>query len=130
MGLLLFQLLELIVGVAAHVAHGDLGVFAVLAGDLDQLLAAFFGQRRNGDADNLAVIDRSEAEVGLQNGLFHSGECAAVPGLNGDCPTVRHGDGGQLTDGGRRAVIVDLDGDHKAGGGTTLYADVQTRDPD
>jgi hypothetical protein len=35
----------------ADVAHGDPRLFGIFAGDLGQLGAAFFGQRRHGHAD-------------------------------------------------------------------------------
>ncbi len=46
----LLSLLEVVVGVATDVAHRDLLLLGVLAGDLGQVLAALFGQRRDRDA--------------------------------------------------------------------------------
>ena len=43
--LVLQQLLQVLVGIAAQVAHGDLGFLAFVAGHLGQLAAALFGQR-------------------------------------------------------------------------------------
>src|ERR1043165_5534443 len=45
--LVLHQLLGVLVGIAAHVAHGDLGFFAFMACHLRELAAALFGERRH-----------------------------------------------------------------------------------
>src|SRR6185503_10628550 len=49
---------QVLVGVAADVAHGDPLLLGVFAGDLHQLLAALLGQRRDRDAQVLAVGHR------------------------------------------------------------------------
>lgn len=66
---------------------------------------------------NIAVVHRGQAEVGLEDGLFHAGERAAIPGLDGDGAAIRYGDGRELADGRGRAVVINLDVVHKAGGG-------------
>ena len=44
-------------------------------------------------------------------------ERAAIPGLDGDGAAIRYGDGRELADGRGRAVVINLDVVHKAGGG-------------
>ena len=88
-----------------------------LRASLPSSLRRVFGQRRDGDADDLAVVHRGQAEVGLEDGLFHAGERAAIPGLDGDGAAIRYGDGRELADGRGRAVVINLDVVHKAGGG-------------
>src|SRR4051794_23759498 len=53
--LVLEQLLGVLVGIAAHVAHGHLGVLTLVAHDLGQLLAALLGQRRHRHAQQVAL---------------------------------------------------------------------------
>ena len=49
-GPVLLGLLEVVIGVAADVADGDLLLLGVLAGDLGQLLAALLSERRDRNA--------------------------------------------------------------------------------
>jgi hypothetical protein len=62
--------LQLVVGVAADVADGDLLLLGVLAGELGQLAPALLGQRRDRDADGCAVGDRIQAQARGPDGLF------------------------------------------------------------
>src|SRR5690349_11102859 len=62
--------LERLHAVTAHVAHGDAGLLGVFVRDLDQLLAALFGQRRNRHADGLTFGHRIEAEIGLADAFL------------------------------------------------------------
>src|SRR5262249_34699320 len=55
-GLVLQQLLDGLVAVPADVAHRHAMILGYSMKLLDQLLAALFGQRRNRDADDLAVV--------------------------------------------------------------------------
>src|SRR5262245_37868185 len=56
--LVLGQSLELVVGLAAHVADGDAALFRHLAHGLGQLLAALLRQRGYHQPDQLAVVHR------------------------------------------------------------------------
>ena len=47
---------------------------------LDELLAALFGQRRNRHADDLAVVARIQAEVGVADRLLDRADLRNVPG--------------------------------------------------
>ena len=88
--------LELLVGVAAIVANGDLVLFARRLHRLGDLLAALLGQRGNRQADDLAVVLRGEAQVGLEQRLLDVLEDALVPRLDGDQPGLGHGHRGAL----------------------------------
>ena len=80
-----------------------------LAGELAEFLAAVFGQRRDGDADDLAVVGRVNAQIALLNGLLHGGDHFAVPQGDNEHPGLRRGKVAQLVDGRRRAVIIHQD---------------------
>src|SRR5215468_8290325 len=69
--LVLEQGLELLVRVATLVANGDLVLLALGLHLLGDLLAPLLGERRDGQADDLAVIHRSEAQVRLAERLLH-----------------------------------------------------------
>ena len=56
----LLCLLQLVYGIAACVADGNLGSLVLLAALLDKILAALLGEWRNGQADNLAVVGRHD----------------------------------------------------------------------
>jgi hypothetical protein len=47
---------EFVVGLAANRSERDLRVFTVLLAQFDQILAPFFAERRNRDADDLPVV--------------------------------------------------------------------------
>src|SRR5437016_3050341 len=62
-----------------HVAH-----------DLDELLAAFLGQLRDRQPDQLAVVGRREAEVGLLDRLLDAFDRARVERLHREHAGIRH----------------------------------------
>ena len=102
------------VGVAAEVAHRNLGVFAEAADDLRQFAAALFRERGQRHADQVARRRRVEAEVGITDRLFDDLDHALFPGLDGERVRVAHADLRDLVDRGRAAVVVDLDVVEKA----------------
>ena len=63
------QLLQPVVGVAAHLPDGVAALLGVLVHEARHLLAALVGQRRDRNADDLAVVGGIEAEVGAADGL-------------------------------------------------------------
>ena len=77
--LLFFQLLDRI---PADVADGNLALLPILAGLLGKILAAFFGKRREDQADASAIILRIDSQVRGKNRPFDSLQQAVVPGLN------------------------------------------------
>jgi hypothetical protein len=54
-----------LLGLAADVADGYLGVLALGLDDLDVFLAAFLGQLRDGDPDDVAVVGRVGTDFGV-----------------------------------------------------------------
>ena len=110
--------LELLHGVAADVAHGDLGFLGVLLDLLGELLAALLGQLREDQADGAAVVLRIDAEIGRENGLLNGLEGGGVPRLDEQAAGIGRADGGDLVDG--RVCAVILDGDAVKHGGIRL----------
>ena len=70
---ILEQLLEPVVGVAADLAHGIAPFLGVLVHDPRQLLAALLGERGDRNPDDLAVRRRVETEVALLNRALDGG---------------------------------------------------------
>ncbi len=80
-GVLFFELLQMLHRVAAHVAHGDALLLGVLAGDLGEFGAPFAGERRNRNAQLLAVDDRVEAQIGGADRFVDGAHHGLVPHL-------------------------------------------------
>src|SRR5712691_9775569 len=74
---------------------------------LCKLLAALFGERRNGNAHQLAVVRRIQAEVGRANSFLDINELRRVPRLHGEHLRLRRMHGSHLVERRRRAVIID-----------------------
>src|SRR5205807_4392187 len=74
-------LLDLVDRVGAGVPHRHAPLFGVLMDHLHQLFAALFGQRRQGDADDVAVIRRRQTQLGALDGLLDRLKQAFVPRL-------------------------------------------------
>src|ERR1035438_194252 len=68
--LVLHRLLDRIVAVAAYVADGSAVLFQNPVQMLDHFLAALFGKRGYGHADQFAVVHRIEAQIAAPDGLF------------------------------------------------------------
>src|SRR5215475_11909996 len=84
--LVLLQALELLVGVTPLVADGDLVLLTLGLDLLGDLLAPLLREGGDGQPDDLAVVHRGEAEVGLAERLLHVLEQPLLPGLHGDEP--------------------------------------------
>ena len=67
---LLLQLAQVVHAVAADVAHRDAALLGEAVDDLHQLLAALLGQLGDREPDQVAVVGRRQAEVGLQDRLL------------------------------------------------------------
>ena len=76
---LLLELLQMLHRVAADVADGDALLLGVLAGELGEFLAALLGQRRDRDAQGLAVDDRVEAQVRRADRLVDGADDRSCP---------------------------------------------------
>src|SRR5262245_315215 len=103
------QLLELVVGVAATLANGHPPLFRHLAHGLGELLAALLGQRRNHQANHLAVVHGGDPEIGGHQGFLDGLELPRLPGLDADGPGVGYGDRGHLVERREGPVVVDAE---------------------
>src|SRR5438876_11505609 len=90
--LLLLQGAQLVVHVAAAVTDRHFVLFDDLVDLPGQLFAPLLGQRRNGQADDLAVVGRVETQIGLQNGLLDRADGRAIVGLNDEQPWIGDAD--------------------------------------
>ena len=102
------QFLQVLVGLAAHAAHGDLGVFAGIAHHLGQLAATLFSQRGHRHTQQVALGRWVQAQVTFANGLLDLRAHALFPGLHSDRARVQQGHVGHLADRHAGAVIVHM----------------------
>src|SRR6478752_5146419 len=103
------ELLEGGLGVAADVAHRDLGVLGLGVRHLDVLAATLLGQHRHHATDERAVVARVDAEVGLLDRLLDGVHRGLVAGADDDGARLGVLEGGELLQRGRRTVVVDED---------------------
>ena len=103
------ELLEGVVAVATNVANSGAVLFEDAVEVFDDVAAAFFGHGRNGNAEELAIRDRIEAEIGSLNRFFNLFDDRGIVGLDEDGLRLRRGDLRHLRDGSGRAVVVHLD---------------------
>src|SRR5919201_1591325 len=103
------ELLEVVDDVAPHVADSDAAVLGHPAHDLDELLTPLLGELRDGQADDLAVVRRRQAQVGLLDRALDRLQRVGVEGLNGEQSRLGRVDRGELLERRLLAVIVDLD---------------------
>ena len=101
--------LQMLVRVAANVAHGDLGRLGFLVHDFGQLLAALLGQRRHRHANQFARRCGIEPEVRIANRLFHHRDHFLLERLHTDRSRIGQRHVRDLVDRHHRAVIVDVD---------------------
>src|SRR5437763_14877043 len=80
--LVLLQGAQLVVHVAAAVTDRHFVLFDDLVDLPGQLFAPLLGQRRNGQANDLAVVGRVDAQIGFLDGLLDRGDGRAIVGLN------------------------------------------------
>ena len=112
----LFERLELVHAVAAHVAHGNARLFGILVGDLDEFLAAVLRQVRHAQSDDLPFRLRREAEVRGVDRLFNGDDETPVPDADLQHARFRHRDGGHLVQRHGSAIGIDMDGIEQRGG--------------
>src|SRR5829696_1649698 len=103
----LLELLDLGHRLGPRVTDGDAPLLRQLVHDLHQLLATLFTQRRQGDADEVALGSGVEPEVGVADGLLDSLGQALVERLDGEQPRLGRRHHGHLVE--RHAVPVGLD---------------------
>src|SRR5512133_520803 len=106
---LVHELLQVVHDVSADVPDSDTSVLRHLPRDLDELLAALLGQLWDRQADDLAVVRRGQAEVGLLDRPLDRRQRARVERLHRQQPGLRRVDRGQLVERRLGAVVIDLD---------------------
>src|SRR5262245_26590757 len=105
----LVELLEQFHAVAPHVAHRHPGALGILVRNLDELLATFGVERWDRQADERAVGDRIEPEIGFAYRLLHCTHLPLVPDLHGYGTGIGCRYSPHLID--RHALSVDIDDD-------------------
>src|SRR5438067_9062202 len=106
---LLLHLIDPVQLVAADVADRDARLFRLLPDELHVLAPSLLGQRRDGDADHLAVVRRVEALVARAQRLLDRADLALVVNLDDEQPWLGSADLRELIERGRRAVVRDHD---------------------
>src|SRR5438309_306784 len=79
---LLLHLLDPVQLVSAHVPNRDARLLGLLLHELDVLAPPLLGQRRDGHADDLAVVGRIQALVARPQRLFDRADLALVVDLD------------------------------------------------
>src|SRR6266576_741854 len=74
-------LLDPVHRLSARMPDRDSAFFRELVDDLDQLLAALLGERRQRNADDIAVVRGRQPEVGREDALLHRLHEAFIPRL-------------------------------------------------
>src|SRR5208337_1617428 len=95
--------------VAADVADGSTVIFKSFVDELDELFAALFRGRGDGNTHDLAVGGGIEAEVGGANGLVNERHGAGIPRRNHQHAGIGDSDVAKLIHGHERAVIIHAD---------------------
>src|ERR1041385_6964682 len=80
------ELLQVVDDVAPHVADGNAPVLGHPADDLHELLAPLLRELRDRQADQLAVVRRRQAQVGLLDRPLDGLERVRIEGLHGEHP--------------------------------------------
>src|SRR3569623_2131868 len=117
--LVLEQLLEIVVGIAADVADRHYGSFDFVAHHRGEDAAALLCERRQRDANEIAGGRRIESKVGGHDGLFHHLHHVLFPGRDAQGATVDYRDVRYLAKRHLTAVVLDADVIEQAGVGAT-----------
>ncbi len=96
-------------GIATHIAHSDLSVFAELLDELDQLSAPLLVQRRDGNTEDRPVIDGIQSEVAIEDRLVDCRQQVLLPWLDGDRVDIGRADIRHLPQRHLAAIVLDLD---------------------
>src|SRR3989344_2630797 len=103
--LFLDQILELAVGIATDVAHGNPGILSHVTRLLGEALAGFLGQGRHGDQQQLTQVGRVEVQAGTADGLVDGAQHVALKGNHLQGTRILDGDVRHLLDRGIGTVI-------------------------
>src|SRR5207247_5573444 len=100
------QFLERMIGVAARVAYGNLGIFALVLDHLDQIPAALLGESRHWHPYHVSVRSRIQAKIGLADRLLDCAEHLFLPGRYAEGAGVEEAYVGALRDRHLTAVVI------------------------
>jgi hypothetical protein len=78
------RILELRIGIATQIAHGNLGILAFVLDHLDQVAAALFGQAPASARESVHPVRRIQAQIAIANGFFNLGCHVLFPWLHAD----------------------------------------------
>ena len=67
---LFLEFTQILDQIAADIAHGHAAFFGAVVDQLDQLAAAFFGEGRQVQPDDFAIVVGSQSQVGGQDGAL------------------------------------------------------------
>src|SRR5665811_2501108 len=116
---ILFGLVHRLLGGAAQVADRNPAVLGLRAGQLDEFLAAVFGEFGHRDTENPAIVGGIHAEIRVANGLLDGRLGSDVVRVDDDHPRFGHGETGPLLDRGLLSVVVGGElGEHRRMGTT------------
>src|SRR6478609_5527954 len=104
-----FYFSEHVERLVAGLAHAHFTLLAVLLGELHQVLAALFAERRDRNANQVPVDLRIEPQIRLAQGLFRGLDLGFVPRLDREQARLGHADRGHLADRRGLPVVVDTD---------------------
>src|ERR1700686_1677 len=107
--LLLLEGLDAVHLLATDVAHRHVRALRVALHESRVFPPALFIQRRDRDADQLAVVAGVQSQLRLLNRLLDGADDGPVPRLDQDHACLGHGDGGQLVQGRRISVVLHRD---------------------
>src|SRR5437879_2419078 len=111
-----FGLLDPVHRVGARMTDRDAAFLGELVNDFHQLFAAFLGQGRNGDADEVAIVRRRESQIGCENHLLEGLQQTSVPRLHGEELRFRRGNSRDLRQGHLVPVRLDAHQIEQGGG--------------
>ena len=103
------ELLEVLDRVAADVPDRDAALLGHVPHELDELLAPLLGELRDRQADELAVVRRRQAEIGLLDRLLDLLDRRRVERLDRQHARLGRVDRREVLERRRRAVVVDRD---------------------
>src|SRR5262245_29239303 len=103
------HLFQVLVAVPADIADGGPMLLQDLMYVFGKLFPALFGERRNWDTNQTAVVGGVQTQVGGSDRFLNRTDQRNVIGLNRDQRRIRGSQLRNLINGSRRSVIVNLD---------------------
>ena len=89
-------LLQLVLDITTHITHLNLGLLADLVALFHQIPTTLLGGYRDVQTDDLTIVLRRDAHIGIHDGLLDVTDLLTIPGLDGDGTRIGHTDVGHL----------------------------------